>query len=159
MLNAMLRKSHIFPFLISFIIIVSFIGFAQAAATFSFWVEAGEDVSRMIDLSVDDRVGIKFSTVWAAEANTIGFSIVSPNGTIANFGEQGAFSFNFVCTEKGQYTLHFVNQDNAERKLVTLEVGIEHYIFGMTTTLFWLALIAVVCIAGAILAVLLTKTS
>jgi hypothetical protein len=155
----MLRKSHIFPFLISFIIVVSFIGFAQAAATFSFWVEAGEDVSRMIDLSVDDRVVIKFSTVWAAEANTIGFSIVSPNGTVANFGEQGAFSFNFVCTEKGQYTLHFINQDNAERKLVTLEVGIEHYVFGMTTTLFWLVLIAVVSVAGAILAVLLTKTS
>lgn len=155
----MLQKSHIFPFLISFIIAVSLIALAQAAATFSFWVEAGEDVSRMINLSVDDRVLIKFSTVWAAEANTIDFSIVSPNGTTTDFGEQGAFSFNFVCTEKGQYTLHFVNQDNTERKLVTLEVGIEHYIFGMTTTLFWLVLIAVVCVAGAILAVLLTKTS
>lgn len=155
----MLRKLHIFPFLTSFIIVVSLIGLAQATATFSFWVEAGEDVSRMIDLSVDDRVLIKFTTVWAAEVNTIGFSIVTPNGTTTDFGEQGAFSFNFVCTEKGPYTLHFVNQDNIERKLVTLEVGIEHYIFGMTTTLFWLVVIAVVCVAGGILAVLLTRTS
>jgi hypothetical protein len=155
----MLRKSHIFPFLISFIVVVSLIGYAQAAATFSFWVEAGEDVSRMIDLSVDDQVLIKFSTVWAAEANTIGFSIASPNGTVTDFGEQGALNFSFTCTEKGQYTLHFVNQDDAERKLVTLEVGIEHYIFGMTANLFWLVLIAVVSIVGAIVLVLLTKTS
>jgi hypothetical protein len=154
----MLRKSHIFPFLISFIIVVSLIGFAQATVTFSFWVEAGEDVSRMIDLAVDDQVLIKFSTVWAAETNTIGFSIVSPNGTITDFGEQGAFSFSFVCTEKGQYTLHFVNQDDAERKLVTLEVRIEHYVFGMTP-LFWLVLIAVVSIVGAFGLVILTKTS
>lgn len=155
----MLRKSQIFPFLISFIIIVSFIGFAKAAATSSFWVEASEDVSRTIDLSVDDQVLIKFSTVWAAEANTIGFSIVSPNGTTTDFGEQGAFSFSFVCTEKGQYTLHFVNQDDAERKLVTLEVGIEHYVFGMTTNLLWLVFIALVIIGCTIVLVLLTKTS
>ena len=154
----MLRKSHIFPFLISFMIIVSLIGFAQATVTFSFWVEAGEDVSRMIDLSVDDQVLIKFSTVWAAEANTIGFSIVSPNGTITDFGEQGAFSFSFVCTEKGQYTLRFVNQDDAERKLVTLEVRIQRYVFGMSP-LFWLVLIVVASIVGAFVLVILTKTS
>jgi hypothetical protein len=155
----MLRKSHIFPFLITFIIVVSFIGFAQATATSSFWVETGEDVSRMIDLSVGDQVLIKFSTVWAAEVNTIGFSVVSPNGTTTDFGEQGALSFSFVCREKGQYTLHFVNQDDVERKLVTLEVGIEHYVFGMTTDLFWLVLIAVVSIVGGIVLVILTKTS
>jgi len=155
----MLRKLHIFPFLTSFIIVVSLIGLAQATATFSFWVEAGEDVSRMIDLSVDDHVLIKFSTVWAAKANTIVFSIVSPNGTITDFGEQGALRFSFVCTEKGQYAFHFVNQDDVERKLVTLEVGIEHYVFGMTANLFWLVLIAVVSIVGAIVLVLLTKTS
>lgn len=154
----MLRKSHIYPFLISFIIVVSLIGFAQATVTFSFWAEASEDVSRMIDLAVDDQVLIKFSTVWAAEANTIGFSIVSPNGTITDFGEQAAFSFSFVCTEKGQYTLHFVNQDDAERKLVTLEVTIERYIFGMTP-LFWLVLIVVVSIVGAFVLVILTKPS
>jgi hypothetical protein len=155
----MLRKSHIFPFLITFIIVVSFIGFAQATATSSFWVETGEDVSRMIDLSVGDQVLIKFSTVWAAEVNTIGFSVVSPNGTTTDFGEKGALSFSFVCREKGQYTLHFVNQDDVERKLVTLEVGIEHYVFGMTTDLFWLVLIAVVSIVGGIVLVILTKTS
>jgi len=155
----MLRKSHIFPFLISFIIVVSLIGFAQATATFSFWVEASEDVSRSIDLSVDDRVLIKFSTTWAAEANTIGFSIVSPNGTVTDFGEQGALSFSFVCTENGQYTLHFVNQDDAETKLVILEYEIEHYVFGMTTNLFWLVLIALISIVGAIVLIILTKTS
>ncbi len=155
----MLRKSHIFSFLISFIIAVRLIGFAQATATFSFWVKAGEDVSRSIDLSVDDRVRIKFSTVWAAEANTIGFLIVSPNGTVTDFGEQGALNFSFVCTEQGQYTLHFVNQDDAETKLVILEYEIEHYVFGMTTNLFWMVLIALISIVGAIVLVLLTKTS
>ncbi len=153
-----MRKSHIFPLLISLVLVVSSIGFAKAVATFSFWVNAGEDVSRLIYLSVDDQVLIKFTTAWAAEANTIGFSIVSPNGTVADFGEQGALRFSFVSTESGQYNLHFVNNDT-ETKLVTLEYEIEHYVFGMTPSLFWLVLIALVCIVGAIVFVILTKTS
>jgi len=155
----MLRKSYILPFLISFIIVVCSIGFAQATAI-SFWVKTGEDVSRSFDLSVNDRVQFKFSTVWAAETNTIGFSIVYPNGTVTDFGEEGALSFSFVCTEKGQYTLHFVNQDDAVAKLVMLEYEIDHYVFGLTTNfIFWLVVIVLVCIIGAIMLVMLTKTS
>lgn len=154
----MLQKSRFFLFLTSLILVVSLISFARATATSSFWVEAGEDVSRSIDLSADDQVLVKFTTVWAAEANTIGFSMVSPNGTVTDFGEQGEFSLSFVCTESGQYTLHFVNHD-AETKLVTLESNVEHYVFGMTPSLFWLVLIALVCIVGAIVFVILTKAS
>jgi emp24/gp25L/p24 family/GOLD len=155
----MLRKSHILPFVISLVILASLSGFAQAIAT-SFSVKAGEDVSRSIDLLADDRVLIEFSVVGEGEkANTVGFSLVAPNGTINDFGEQGTLSFSFVCTEKGQYALHFINQDSTATILVTLECKIDHYVFGMETNLFWLVFIALVCIVGAVGYVVLTKTS
>jgi hypothetical protein len=154
----MLRKSHILTFVISLVILANLSGFAQATAS-SFSVKAGEDVSRSIDLLADDRVLIEFTVVGGGEANVIRFSLVSPNGTISDFGEQGTLSFSFVCTEKGQYTLHFVNQNPTATTLVTLECKIDHYLFGMETNLFWLVFIALVCIVGAVGYVRLTKTS
>ena len=156
-MREMSRKSHIFPFVISFVVLAILSGVAQAIAA-SFSVKIGEEVSRPIDLVVDDRVLIQF-TVVGGEVKTIGFSMISPNGTITDFGETGKLSFNFVCTEKGQYTLHFVNTDPTAEKLVTLDCNIDHYVFGMTTNLFWIVLIALVCIAGAVGYVILSKTS
>ncbi|MGE5638238.1 MAG: hypothetical protein ACM3WQ_05990, partial [Chloroflexota bacterium] len=80
----MLQRSYVFTFFVSLIIVVGLIGFVQAATTSSFYVNPGEDVTRFLDLSADDQVLIKFSVVWGAEANTIGFSIVSPNGTVTD---------------------------------------------------------------------------
>lgn len=154
----MLRKPRLSTFVISFMVIVSLIGFAQATSTY-FTVKTGEDVSRALDLAKDDRVQIKFSVAWAAEASTVGFSIVSPNGTITDFGEQGAFSFSFVCTEAGLYNLHFVNNNSNANPLVTLEYKIDHYLFGMTTDYFWLVFIALVVIVAIVGFALLSKTS
>jgi hypothetical protein len=154
----MLRKSYISLFLISFVILANLSGFAQATAS-SFSVKAGEEVSRSIDLLVDDRVLIEFGVVGGGEANIIRFSLASPNGTITDFGEQGTLSFSFICTEKGQYTLHFANQNPTATSLVTLECKIDHYVFGMETSLFWLVFVALVCIVGAVGYVILTKTS
>jgi len=154
----MLPKSHIFTLVSSFIIIISLIGFAQATSTY-FTVKTGEEVSRSIDLAKDDRVQIKYSVSWAAEASTVDFSLVTPNGTITEFGEQGTFSFSFVCTEAGQYTMHFVNHNPNATPLVTLEYKIDHYLLGMTTDFFWLVFIALVCIVGIVGFVILSKTS
>ena len=156
-LRAMLRKSYIFTFVICFIIAVSLIGFAQAPSTF-LSLKPGEDVSHSIDLLVDDRVIIKFSVAWGAEASAVGFSLVSPNGTVTDFGEQGAMSYSFVCTEKGQYTMHFDNSDSTT-KVVTLEYTIDHYLFGMTTNLFWLVVFALICVVAAVGYVILTRPS
>jgi hypothetical protein len=155
-LKAMLRKSTIFPFLILFILVAGFSSSAHAFSA-SFYVEPGENVSRSVDLSLDDRVFIQFSLVWAAEANTIHFWLVSPNGDINDFGEKGAVSLNFVCTEKGRYTMHFVNE-SPTTQLVTLECKIDRYVFGMPTDIFWLAFIALVVVLGAVTFVVLSKT-
>ena len=154
----MLRKSRVFSFVISSIILVSVIGLAQATSTY-FSVKTGEDVSRSLDLAANDRVLIEFSVAWGAEASTVGFSLVCPNGTITDFGEQGTFSFSFVSTEAGIHTLHFANQGSTATKLVTLEYKIDRNFFGMTTDIFWLVFIALVCIAGIVGFVILSKTS
>lgn len=160
-LRAMLQGSYVFTFFLSLIIVVGLIDFVQAATTSSFYVKPGEDVTRFLDLSADDQVLIKFSVVWGAEANTIGFSIVSPNGTVTDLGNQGTLNYSFTCIEKGEYTLHFINNE-AETKLVSLEYKIDHNvfgIFGMTPSLFWLVFVAVICIVGIVVFVALSKTS
>ena len=157
----MLRKSKLPSSVIPIILIVSLVSlssFVQATPA-SFYVNPGEELSRSTELSVNDRVLIEFSVVWGAEAKTVDFSMVSPNGTITDFGEQGTLSYSFVCTEKGQYTLHFINHDPAERILITLECKVQSYVLGMPTNLFWLLLIAAACIAGIIAFTALSKTS
>ncbi len=157
----MLQKSYVFTFLVSLIIVVGFISSVQASITSSFYVKPGEDVTRFLDLAADDQVSIKFSVVWGAEANTISFSIASPNGTVTDLGKQGTLNYGFTCTDKGEYTLHFINNE-AETKLVSLEYKIDHNvfgIFGMTPSLFWLVFIAVICIVGIVVFVALSKTS
>ncbi len=156
-LTVMIRKSSIFAFTISLIIAVCLSGIVLAA-TGTFSVKTGEDKSLSIDLLTNDHVVIKFSVAWSEEASTVGFSIVCPNGTKIDFGEQGSFSFNLVCTEGGQYALHFVNQ-GLSTKIVTLEYTIEHQFLGISTNLFWLVIIALICIIGAIGYVILTRPS
>ncbi len=160
-LRAMLQKSYFFTFFVSLIIVVGLISFVQAAITSSFYVKPSEDVTQFLDLSADDQVSIKFSVVWGAEANTIGFSIVSPNGTVTDLGKQGTLNYSFTCTDKGEYILHFINNE-AETKLVSLEYKIDHNVFGvfgLTPSLFWLVFIAVICILGIVVFVALSKTS
>ncbi len=153
----MIRKSSIFAFAVSFVIVIC-LGGIVLAATGTFSVKPGDDISHSIDLMTNDHVVIKFSVAWSEEASTLGFSLVCPNGTKTDFGEQGSFSYNLVCTEGGQYTLHFVNQ-GLTTKIVTLEYTIEHQFLGMSTNLFWLVLIALICIIGAVGYVILTRPS
>jgi hypothetical protein len=116
------------------------------ATTLSMTVPAREEVNRKIDLAFEDRVKIQF-TVVGKENSFISFSLVYPNATEMNFGEISVFSHTFVCDEKGDYTMCFVNNDTTESKLVTLNYEIEHYLFGMPQMLFLVIVIAVLCIA------------
>ena len=131
--------------LIGLISIASLVNLSSAI-TSSMNVPAGEKVNRKIDLAMDDRVRIQF-TVAGKENSFISFSLIYPNATEINFGEISMLSHTFVCDEKGEYTMYFVNNDTTESKLVTLNYEIEHYLFGMPQTLFLVLLIAVLCIA------------
>ena len=127
------------------------IGLGQAMTT-SFTVKGGEEVTHPISLAAEDRVLIQFSAVAFSAvgeaSNTVHFSIVFPNETVRDFGEIGQTSFSFVCDVEGEYTLHFVNNDQTAEKRVTLNYEIDHYIFGIPQMLFMVILIVVVSMAG-----------
>jgi hypothetical protein len=123
----------------------AFLADFSLATTVSVTIPAGEEVTRKIDLAVEDRVRIQF-TVVGTENSLIAFSIVYPNATEVSFGEIGVFSHGFVCDVEGEYAMHFVNKDTTENKLVTLGYDIEHYLFGLPQMLVLALVIAVICV-------------
>ena len=139
------HKNVAIAVLVGLISIASLVGLSDAT-TMSVTVPPGEEVNRKIDLELDDRVKIQF-TVVGTKSNLISFSLVYPNATEISFGKIGVLSHTFVCDDKGEYTMIFVNNDTTDRKLVTLNYEIEHYLFGMPQTLFLVLIIVVLCIA------------
>ena len=142
----------------SLLILLTLIGFAGSAyaAIRQLTIPNNETVTYPIELSIDDHVIIQF-TVTGQASNTLQFSMISPNGTVRDFGYIGNFHFTFVCTEKGDYILNFTNTDLAENKLVTLNYEIDHYILDMPQMYFMTMLIAVVCVGGVAVFIMLSK--
>jgi hypothetical protein len=122
------------------------IGLGKATIT-NFTVEGGEEVTHPISLIVEDRVLIQIKVVGGT-ANDLHFNMSFPNATVRDFGAAGDFSYSFICDVEGEYVLHFVNTDQAENKIVTLNYDIQHYIFGIPQMLFMVILIVVVSMAG-----------
>jgi hypothetical protein len=119
------------------------------ATTMSFTVPAGQDVTRMLTLVVDDRVTIKF-TVTGQTTSVLDFYIVDTNGSVTeSYRQTGNANINFVCSDAGNYTMHFSNTDPNEDKLVSLDYEIQHYIFGMPEMLFMTIVIAALCLLMA----------
>jgi hypothetical protein len=131
------------------------IGSCQAV-TASFTVKSGEEVAHSMDLIVEDRVSIQVKVVGGT-ANTLHFSISFPNSTVTEFGASGDFSYSFVCDAEGEYVLHFVNTDQAENKVVTLNYEVTHYIFGIPQMLLMLIIIVLVCVFGIVAFVLMGR--
>jgi len=122
----------------------------------SFTVHGGEEVTKSINLAVDDRVLISF-TVLGQSDSTLYFYITYPNGTEKEFGKIGDFHHRFVCDAEGKCVLRFSNTDSSEDKLVTLNYEVEHYIFGIPQMLFLTIIIAVICVAAVATFVLMGK--
>jgi hypothetical protein len=131
-------------------------GLGQATTT-QFTVKSGEEVTVPIDLIFEDRVLIQF-TVVGGTVRTLQYSIIFPNATIRDFGEVGRANYSFICDVEGEYVLHFVNNDQTENKLVTLNYEIQHYIFGIPQMLFMTLIIVLACIGGVAAFVMLGKT-
>jgi hypothetical protein len=126
----------------------------SSASLSSLTVPAGEEINQKINLDVNDRVVIEFK-ILGTENNFISFSLFYPNATEMNFGEVGELNLNFMCDEKGEYGLNFINNDINESKLVTLNLDVEHYIFGMPQMLFLAVVIVLIFLAGLAARVLL----
>lgn len=126
----------------------------SSASLSSLSIPAGEEINQTINLKVNDRVVIEFKVI-GTEDNFVSFSLFYPNATEMNFGEVGELDYNFMCDAKGEYRLHFVNNDMNESKLVTLNLDVEHYIYGMPQMLFLTVVIVLIFIAGLAAKVLL----
>src|SRR3989304_465255 len=139
----------------SFILIILallavFTGVGQAMTT-NLTVKGGEEVTHPVNLVAEDRVLIQFSVVVFSAvgeaSNTVHSWIVSPNNvTLRDFGEVGQASFSFVCDVEGEYTLHFVNNDQTAEKREALNDEMDHYIFGIPQMLFMALIIVLACV-------------
>jgi hypothetical protein len=145
-----LRRSSVYA-LIIIALLGALVGLGQAMTT-TLTVKGGEEVTHPISLATEDRVLIQVSAVIKSTvgeaSNTVHFSIVFPNGTVRDFGEVGQTSFSFVCDAEGEYTLHFVNNDQTAEKSVNLNYEIDHYIFGIPQMLFMALIIVLACVGG-----------
>jgi len=117
------------------------------AATRSFTVPSGEEITEILSLAVEDHVTIIF-TVGGLTEGTVNFYMTFPNGTLKEFGRRASLDYRFICDLKGEYILHFSNEYSTQSVLVTLNYEIQHYIFGIPQTLFFTLIIAAVCVAA-----------
>lgn len=126
------------------------------AATRSFTVPSGEEVTEVLDLAVEDHVTIIF-TVGGLTEGTIDFYMTFPNGTVKEFGRKASLDYRFVCDLKGEYVLHFFNKYSSQDVLVTLNYEIQHYIFGIPQMFFFTLVIAAVCVAAVAAFILMRR--
>ena len=132
-----------------------FVHSAEATAM-NFIVQGGQEVTRTLNLMAEDHVFIRF-TVLGQSTRTLRFHMSYPNGTSAEFGEVGDFSYSFVCDAEGEYVLHFSNKDSAEEKRVALDYEVQHYIFGVPQMLLLTVIIVLVCVGAVAAFVLMGK--
>jgi len=143
---------------IAFLVLLAIFIEISEATTLSITVPAGEEVTRKINLVVDDHVLIRFTVLGTSGSKTVTFTLSFPNPDVdIKFGETGAVSYSFVVDVEGEYTLHFANSDTTESKLVTLNYEIDHYILGIPQMLFLALVIAVLCVAMVASYVLMSR--
>jgi multisubunit Na+/H+ antiporter MnhC subunit len=123
----------------------------------SFTVRAGQEEIKPLNLATDDHVQIKF-TVTGQAMNLLDFYITDPNGNIlATFGTTGNVNYAFVCSQEGEYKLHFSNVASAEDKLVSLDYEVQHYIWGMEQMLFLTLIVVGICVAATAVFIIMSK--
>lgn len=127
------------------------------AVAVSFTVRAGQEDIRSLNLAVDDRVQVRF-TVAGQAVNVLDFYITDPNGNIMkDFGTTGNVNYAFICSQEGEYKLHFSNYVSEGDKLVSLDYEVEHYVFGMQQNLFLTLILVGVCVAMVAVFILMSK--
>ncbi len=151
-----LRKISVYAIIV-LVLLAVFTGVSEAT-TLSITVPAGEEVTRKINLVVDDHVLIRFTVLGTSGSKGVAFILSFPNPEVdIKFGETGAVSYTFVAEVDGEYTLHFINNDTTESKLITLNYEIDHYVLGIPQMLFLALIIAVLCVAMVASYVLMSR--
>lgn len=153
------NMSHCRKMLAAFLLVVIVFSISvqiSKATVATFTVKGGQEVTKPLNLAVEDHVVIKLTVVGSSDSSLY-FSLACPNGTLENFGKVGYTTYSFVCADAGDYTLRFSNTESSEDKLVTLDYEVEHYILGIPQMLFLTLIIVGVCVAAVAVFILMGK--
>jgi hypothetical protein len=123
----------------------------------SFTVGAGQEETKLLNLVNEDHVQIRF-TVTGGTTNALDFYITDPDGNVMEtLGNTSSGEYAFVCSQEGEYQLHFSNIASVEDKLVSLDYEVDHYIFGIPQMLFLALIVAGICVAAVAVFILMSK--
>ena len=127
-------------------ILLEVLVYPAEATSMSFTVQASQEVTRPLDLAVEDHVTVKF-IVTGRTSNVLDFYFTDPDGNVIQaFNGTGSVNFFFICSKEGTYELHFSNVGSSDDKLVSLDYEALHYIFGMPQMLFLTLVILGICL-------------
>jgi len=130
---------------------------AVSAVSRTIYVDAEQEKVESISLKVDDEVSGRISVVGGSN-NDIDFNITDPNGEAVVPKERVSVKdFRFTASKEGTYKLHFDNSFSTERKTVTFNYDVRHYIFGIPQEDFLVFLVMIVAVIGLLLFVALSR--
>jgi hypothetical protein len=150
-----LRKITIYS--LFFLLLVSSIVGLVHSITFNINVKSNSEASHEFDLILEDHVLLQVRSIGSTSGNFSSILLL-PNDSTIQIGEGNSFDYSFICEIEGHYILKFINSDIQNDKLVTLNVEIQNYVFGMPKMLFMTLLIVGICLVGVVFFVFLGKT-
>ena len=136
---------------ISALVLAGVLAFAFGANA-SFILQPLGEHAITLNLKETDSVSGSFSTVSDDETG-VNFYVTDPyNITILRYDNVLQRSFSFIAEADGDYQLHFDNSLSAtNRKTVSLNYDVVHYIMGMPQEQFLFIVIAAIALIGIML--------
>jgi hypothetical protein len=114
-------------------------------------IEAGEKKTESVYLNVNSVISGKLNAIGDSNSE-IDFYITGPDGkTVLSKERITVKNFRLTAAKEGTYTLHFDNSFSTERKTVTYNYDVRHYIFGMPQEDFLVLLVMIIATIGIVL--------
>ncbi|MFQ6086813.1 MAG: emp24/gp25L/p24 family protein [Candidatus Bathyarchaeia archaeon] len=127
------------------------------AVSRTIYVDGEQEKIEGISLRVDDEVSGSISVIGGSN-NDIDFYITDPDGEAVVPKERvGVKDFRFTASKEGTYELHFDNSFSTDRKTVTFNYDVRHFIFGIPQEDFLVFLVMIVAMIGLVLFVALSR--
>jgi len=128
-----------------------------AAVSRTIYVDAGQEIVENISLNADDEVSGRISVIGGS-SDGINFYITDPDGKIvAQHKNATVKDFRFTAAKEGTYKLHFDNSLSTDRKTVTFNYDVRHFIFGIPQEDFLVFIVMIVALIGLVLFVAMSR--
>lgn len=127
------------------------------AVSRTIYVEAGKEKVESISLKVEDEVSGRISVIGDS-SDGINFYVTDPDGKIVvQYKNATVKDFRFTASQEGTYKLHFDNSLSTDRKTITFNYDVRHYIFGIPQEDFLVFVVMIVALIGLILFVAMSR--